>query len=301
MEKVLNIPTRLLKAYKGDKRTFELLAAAVLLKINHSHSVVKTATASTLRQELHCKHSVAQRILEGAKDCELFIYNKQKKVLFVKTFKDNTTKDFGKGKMRFKGSSDFCKKVKKDKYTLRQIKRILREALLENMIRGKQMKQLDSWGLATKELKNGCVTTAKKCAMTQKMLASGFGLGRSSANRYVNRMKDAGVVSKTQIVAECAIPNLNDVTLKEWMDKNPDKAIHAWHDVENGGWSGWAYYGCMYSITDRNIEESFKHVIWNHAKRVDAKKTLSKKSQSGLSYIDFMSTPDGEGYWSKFS
>ena len=316
MREILNIPTKLLKAYKDDKHEFDLLAASVLLKIISPNSIVKCRNAAALMNVLHCKHNVAQRILDGMRGCELFDYNEKKGVVFVRTFKTDEATEIRHGRKRFKANEDYCKKIKiadclsEDKrtgkkiYTLRKVKLRLREALLENMMYRKQREQLDSWANAERELEDGCVTNAKKCAMTQKMLASGFGLGRSSANRYSKRMEKDGRVSKSGIVAECAIPVLNDVTLDEWKQKNPEKTIHAWHDNKHGGWSGWVYYGCMYSL-NRDTTDSLINVIWNHATRIDAKKTLMKKgkgkSDEGLSYEEFMTTPDGEGFWGKQS
>lgn len=288
MREFLNIPTRLIKEYKDDKQKFDLLAAAVVFKMNHSNSIVGKVTNKSVREELHVKHSVAKRLLDCFVDCELFSVNEKNGILFVRTFKDRTWKRFGNGKRHHKAQSDYCKKIKVGNYTLRQIKRILREALLENTFQAKQREQLDSWVIAHIELKNGCVTNAKACALTQKQIASGFGLSKSSVCRYVGRMEKDGRVGKTKIVAECQIPVLNERTATEWSERNPKKKFHAWHDTKHGGWSGWVYYGCIYTIKDRNVTESFKHVIWNYHYRNGA--------------VDYScGTPDGEGYWSKHS
>lgn len=287
MERVLNVPIRLLKASKDDKQQFELLAAAVLFKMIHDNSIVGKITNKSVRTELHCKYDVAKRLIEQFDKSDLFSYNKKNGVLFVRTFKDRTWKSFKKGCI--KAQSDYCKKIKVGNYTLKEMKRILREALLENTFQAKQREQLDSWLLAHIELKNGCVTNAKNCALTQKKVSAGFGLSRSSVSRYAKRMVMDGRVSKTQIVAECSIPELNDVTAREWMEKNPEKKFFAWHDVDHGGWSGWVYYGCIYSIIDRQVSESFKHVIWTY-RHGDSKST-----------DNFNNTPDGEGYWSRFA
>lgn len=271
---------------KNDKKLFELFAAAVLFKINHIHSVVGRIDNKVIRTELHCKHNVAQRILDGMKDSSFFVVNPKNKKVFIPSFKSLEVRTFGRKNKHFKSNSDYCVKIEKKRYTLREIKRVLRESLLENSIHTKQRKQVKRFGVLDKNMLS-CVTVAKEYVLTLKDLSDSFGLSKSSASRYITRLGNDNKVSKTLIVAERVVPVLNDITAREWMERNPGRTLHAWHC--RYGWSGWLCYGRIYDIVDRRVSESFKHVIWNHKERIS--NIVSKLGQ----------TPDGEKYWAKMS
>jgi hypothetical protein len=99
----------------------------------------------------------------------------------------------------------------------------------------------------------------------QRKLARSLGMSKSSASRYINKMVDDKKVSKTQIVAECVIADLNETTESDYL-KTQTKMPHykVWHNIKSSGWSAWVVYGRVYSIMDRSISESFKNVIFNY-------------------------------------
>ena len=78
-------------------------------------------------------------------------------------------------------------------------------------------------------------------------------------------MVDNKKVSKSGIVAECVITDLNETTESVYL-KTQTKIPHykVWHNTKSGVWSAWVVYGHVYSITDRKISESFKNVIFNY-------------------------------------
>lgn len=141
MRKCLNIPIHYLKEVKDDKQQFELFAVAVMFKMRYVHSVVGMVDNKMLREELHCKHKVAKRIIDGMADSRFFIVNKKNGKVFIPTFKSTEIKTFGTGKSKYEGTGDYCKKLKIKDYTLREMKRALRELLLEYMVHFVQMRQ----------------------------------------------------------------------------------------------------------------------------------------------------------------
>ena len=202
VRKILNIPIKTLQEVKDDKQQFELFAVAVLFKIYHPNSIVGKVTNKSLREVLHCKHNVAQRILDGMMNSRFFNVNTKNSIVFVPTFKSSDIKIFGRHKKRYPSTSDYCKELEIKKYTLREIKKALREMLLENAIHTKQRKQVQRLGELTIDDILYCVTIAKEYAQSLKQLSSSFGLSKSSASRYIADMVSEGKVSKTLIVAE---------------------------------------------------------------------------------------------------
>ena len=225
---------------------------------------------------------MAERILNGMKDCRFFKVNPKNGKVFVSTFKSSELRTFGRRKKKYQSPSDFCKKLDVKKYTLREMKKVLRELLIEEEVKKRQPQQVQRLGNLS-----SCVTEARKYAITLKHFSDVFGLSKSSAHRYLARMEEDGRVSKTLTVAECVIPHLNERTAAEWIERNPKGFFHARHGRH--GWSGWRHYGNIYEIVDRRVSDSFKHVIWNHKYRRSAK----------VESLD--NRPDGEGFWSKHS
>ena len=118
-------------------------------------------------------------------------------------------------------------------------------------------------GTISLESKNA--TLMKKFTLTMEEAAQSLNLSKSSASRYLTRLADDGIVSKSPIVAECVIQNLNKETACEWKERNPNKDFHAYHGRR--GWSAWRFYGKIFAIIERSTRDRFRHVIWNHRLR----------------------------------
>ena len=206
-------------------------------------------------------HKKAHKVLESLRTHELFIYNPKKDCIFAKSFKSTDTKHYGK-KQRYAAKADYCRKLQvKDGMKLRELVRELRNTLLLCAINASEQD-----GFIVSENKSIPATKPNvKRAIPQRKLARSFGMSKSSASRYINKMVDDKKVSKTQIVAECVITDLNDVTESDYR-KAHTKIPHyrVWHNIKSGGWSAWVVYGRVYSIMDRTISESFKNVIYNY-------------------------------------
>ena len=202
----------------------------------------------------------AYKVLESIRTHELFVYNESKKCLFAKSFKSHEVKYYGKhGK--FAASADYCRKLQvKDGMTLRELVRELRNTLLMNVIHTSEQD-----GYTVSENKYNATKPNMKRAIPQRKLAKAFGMSKSSASRYINKMVDDKKVSKSEIVAECVITDLNETTESDYrrtQEKVPYYKI--WHNTKSGGWSAWVVYGHVYSILDRDASESFRNVIFNY-------------------------------------
>lgn len=85
------------------------------------------------------------------------------------------------------------------------------------------------------------------------------------------------------MVAECVIPNLNDETTQEYLNRPYHKRFIAWCNPKTGHWSGWTNLGCKYAITNNKVKGSFQHVIYNHKKRLSS---VVNNNNNPLAYLD---------------
>lgn len=260
MGKTINIPISLIKGYRCSKSNIEMLACAIIIKGRFQNSCVYDLKITKVMELLGVSYKKACKVLKLLKTHELFTYNESKDCVFAKSFKSKDIKHYGKhGK--FAAKSDYCRKLQVDEgMTLRELVRELRNTLLMNVIHASEH---DGFIVGVNQ-KSATRQNAKR-AIPQRKLARSFGMSKSSASRYINKMVDDGIVSKTQIVAECVINELNDTTESDYQRTHTDKQCYkAWHNARNGGWSAWVVYGRAYSILDRKTSESFKNVIFNY-------------------------------------
>jgi DNA-binding MarR family transcriptional regulator len=259
-----------------------MLACAIIIKNHYQNSCLYDLKITSVMELFGVSHKKAHKVLESLRTHELFIYNPEKDCIFAKSFKSNDVKHYGK-KQRYAAKADYCRKLQvKDGMILRELVRELRNTLLLCAINASEH---DGFNTS----RNKKVIATKQNAthlMPQRILAKVIGMSKSSVSRYIDKMEDNNVVSKTQIVAECVIPVLNEKTENEYR-KNHSRKFVVWHNASNGGWSGWWILGRGYSILKREVSESFKNVIYNY-KRTN--KIVAKTS----------SELDGDGFWSKF-
>lgn len=250
---------------KSDKASIEMLVCAIVIKKKYQNSTLYDLSLKKVMDLFHVAHRRAKRLMDGFSKSDLFVYDRKRKRLFAKSFKSKERKVFGKGKRKYEAFADYCYKMQmQDDINLRDAVRELRDILLTCTIDSLEKGNFKNVGA------NKCtsfVGTLNGKAMTQKRLAGISGMSRSTVSRHLKRMMDEGKVGKTRIVAECVIPHLNADTERDWMDAHPGKGFFSWHSVEYGGWSGWQHHGTIYTILQRNISDSFQHVIYNYRRR----------------------------------
>ena len=283
MHKIINLPFELLMRCKRDKLSLEMLACALLIKSKHQNSVLYLQVTNVM-DCLGVSYKKAKKVIDRMKESELFVYNKNKNCVFAKSFKSKVMMIYGRKKYKkFRAYADGCRKVAVEKDdTLRTMKQKFREYLL---IRALHANEHDHFNVGSQ---TSVMKKVVNRALTYRKLGAIIGLGKSSGGRFINRLIDEKRVSKSEIVAECAIEDLNEITEAEWFKEHPGQKFSAWHNP-NGGWSGWLVYGFVYTLESQHDLKAMKHVIWNHAGR------FTNPTDEGCG------TPDGDKYWSKHS
>lgn len=254
---VLNIPTELLKRYKGSKADKELLAFSIGIKSAYTNSVFLPSIRKVMLM-FGVGFAKAKNLIERAKTSELFRYDKSNDIIIAKTYK---SKDIKKSRNGWEYSSDFCYKTDKSKKTLADIVDELNRALLLNAINGEQRNNLTQ-RLGKPENKQCCVRHSK---LTSQKFANISGLTRSTAHRLLTKMYDEErILDRTSKHMVMVISVVNEETVAEWR-----KRTHKKNFVFNpNDRSGWVVMPTSYSIHERNVTERFQHVIYTHKKRI---------------------------------
>lgn len=282
MTNIINIPISLIKGYKDNKTDLEALACAILIKHYYQNSCVYRLSITKMINLFGLSYKKACKVFNVLKTHELFIYNEKKNCVFAKSFKSKDEKRYGKHG-QYAATSDYCRKLEvKDGMKMREVVKQLRYTLLLNAINASEHD-----GLIVGIDKNNTIATKQnaKRVIPQRKMAKAISMSKQSVSRFIKELVEIKEVGKSEIVAECVIPVLNDKTASDYY-KNHLTPFIPYHDKENGGWSGWVMRGRAYSILKRDISESFKHVIYNYKRRTKA-------------VLHTSSELDGEGYWAK--
>ena len=130
----INIPTELLKSGRFDKNFLELLALSVCIKMSHVDSQLRNVSPTRIMEIAHCGHAKAKKLMNQAKaNTELFTYNERKNILFAKNFKEPYIRTIT-DKHGNSHKSCYFFKLERKEYQLRQLVRIMHDALFKNCI-----------------------------------------------------------------------------------------------------------------------------------------------------------------------
>ena len=283
--RILNIPiARLEKALK-DEKAFEIFCACIIIKEHFEFSTLHTNGNPTraLMKCLHCKHNVAMRIFDTMTRSSAVLYNEKNGVLFAKPFRSNLKSCYHGYKPT---SEDNVYKLEFDKnqpHTLREMKKMLRLVLAKNDVLARQRATYKTSHKYSVELPE------KEKVQTLRMFGERIGRSKSTVSRYIKEMVNDGIVRESEIVSECVIPHLNDITEKQWYDKHSKRGrFFAWRNAKTGEWSGWQMLGKVYTMNNAEEERKFMHILWNHARRVTTKFGKTKKEiMEGNEYIEY--------------
>lgn len=274
----INVPIALIKEYSHDKLRLECLALSVIIKRTFVNSTLYGVNVGNFRRTFGCSYKKAQKMIEAVKDCHLFVYNEEHDFLFAKSFKTKEVKHYGKNG-KFIANADFCKKIYESANTLRDVTRLLRETLLANVMVAQQRELL---GGNAKQTQSNGKAARRKAPIALRKFAKSINMSKSSAGRYLSGMAKDGKVSKSEIVAECVLPYYTSDKSAAWMEKHPGQRLQVWFSEKYHQFTAWITYGRMYSLTDGNLDRSFRHVIFNHMKRL----SVINKPCDQLAYLE---------------
>ena len=251
----INIPVELLKSGRFDKDFLDLLALSVCIKMSHVDSQLRNVSPTRIMEIVHCGHAKAKKLMNQAKaNTELFTYNERKNILFAKNFKEPYIRTIT-DKHGNSHKSCYFFKLERKEYQLRQLVRIMHDALFKNCINAQE--RSDEF-----QGKNKNVMFKAKMPLTQKNIAKVAGLNNTKAvYRMRVRLEKKGEISYSKPQFLYKTNCISDDALNHQRLSDTFMII----DQKNG--TGYVLSRAQYSIKKREVTNQFKHVILDHSKR----------------------------------
>lgn len=286
MEKYINIPIKLIKSAKTDKRILELIAFAYIIKLNYKSSCLKKYTVNNVARLCHCSKEKAKTLINLAvKNTTLFSVSKDG--LTAKSFKhyrDIRVNKFHQeiyaaNVLKLRNEVEYYDKEGNKYYRefkLRDVVKKLREALFLNVVNGFERKDKLSKTWYDNNF-NYSLCGTQGFMFTQKHIANTLGVKRNTAVRIVKSLNKAGTIKIYRGGIDIKSTANSDDALKELGEelskvKTSQNQSFCFIMIPNS-----------YEITDRRVTNNFCHIIYGHKKRL----TESNKIQDEYEkYID---------------
>lgn len=284
MKKFVNIPIKLIKSAKTDKRILELIAFAYIIKINYQSSCLKNYSVNKVASLCHCSKNKAKQLIDAAVE-NTTLFGVSKFGLTAKSFKyyrDIRTNKYHQtiyaaNVLKLENQVEYYDKEGNKLYReckLREVVKKLREALFLNVVNGfeRRDKLSNTW-----YSKNYSLCEAQGFMFTQRHIANTIGVKRNTAVRIVKSLNKAGIINihrggmivKSTANSDEALKDLNVDTQKVLTSKEQSFCFII---VPNS-----------YQITDRSVTDKLCHIIYGHKNRLTAN---CKPSNDYERYID---------------
>ena len=234
-----------LRSTKGDYETYALYVA---IRMSYNNSKVFNPSPYKIMEICNVGYTKACRLLAKAKNDKTnhFHVAKRDKGLVALSNKGLRIKKDKRGR-EYKG--DFCHKISVGEYTLGQIVKILKRAILTHFI-----------DCATSERTNRGTSSgvqsdrqAEPKMIPQKFMQEYCYLTRSSMNRLVFELASDGVFEKSEKTLIKVIDHVNDVTAAEYAGTR----FFVWKKAQ----SGWVCLTSTY-LMNEFAKSSFRHIFW---------------------------------------
>ena len=228
----------------GDYETYALYVA---IRMSYKNSKIFDPSPYRIMTLCNVGYTKACKLLAMAKADKTghFRVAKRDKGLVALSNKGLRVKKDKRGR-EYRG--DFCHKVSKGEYSLRNIVKILKRALLTHFI-----------DCATSERNNRatdkveCADKAEPKMIKQKLMQEYCKMKRSSLNKLVNELASEGVIEKSDRTFIRVIDCLNETTAAEYRGT---KFID-WKQSS----SAWVCLICNYMMSEC-AKSTFRHIFW---------------------------------------
>ena len=250
---------RLIQHKHDTKFDVELFALHIAIQMQYKNCKLYNPTPYKIQELLNVGYTKACKLLAAAKADTSGLFHIAKKDKGLVALSDKRKElSYGKNGNAYYG--DVVYKVEKGEYTLRQLVKTIRRAMLLYFI------------LCASVPKNGATDKVESQAeprmIKQKLMQHFCKMSRTSLNRLVNELADEGLIEKTPRMFQCVISCLNDETAAAYTGTR--------YFVNRKNNTAWVCFICSYLISE-TAKTSFKHVIWHNGKQRDNINTRMEK------------------------
>lgn len=256
---ILNIDIALLKRYASSKQQKELFALALKCHILRTNATIWNFSEYFVRKNLHVGKVKAERLIEDAKNDSLFSFFGN--IVRVGSLRDKTIKE-GKRFKNYQGGlvKKFTFDDKHD-YTLKELYSLINETLVLFPISAKEEEDcLQQRGGHDNRFvpKSG---DANSRTLTLRKLAQNLRMSVSSTSRILKDLANQEVINKLPSRQYAVISSEHISQIVDCVRELGRKSF----TFEHFGLT-YIVVPCQYSITNRNVSESFRHKIYGYHK-----------------------------------
>lgn len=256
----INVPYRLAKRYRKNKRMWDLLVFAICLKLYSGSSALRVDSAYKVMKMFRCSYRKAERLIEQAKNCPaLFSYYPNAQYLVARSFKRGCEWTWNKRQNK-KLYRDDCIAIEKKSDGIishYEISTRLRDMLMYKAIKAYQNKMSSNCHFISRQ------GTIKP--LTQKFISNIAGCCRSTVTRHLNKAAKQTKDKKSEIkITSHPIIPVYDILDGEVINDIPN--------MDKRKTFIRSHYACVrdaneYELTDEKFNYIFKHIIYNHKGR----------------------------------
>lgn len=248
----INVPVRLAKRYRRNKTMWDLLVLAICMKLNDTSSGMYIRSPRDIAKRFHCSYRKAERMMKQASQCpRLFHYNPKTKFISARSFVVGCEWFEGKNGKRFYHDTVIdIRKADDGTISHSEISRQLHDKMMLKAIKQSRPRMSSNCQLKSRS------ETGRP--LTQKFLGNIAGCHRSTVSRHLRKVAKENGIS---ITVHDKIP-VYDLEHGEVINDIPNRKPFV------SGRIAYVRDANDYEILDDEYILSFKHVIYNHPKRL---------------------------------
>lgn len=256
--RIYNLIINSLRSHLDRGGSYEMYALYVCIKTRFTNSRMYDFSAERVMRLFGAGRARARGIVSAVRRCPLFRMDGDALVAVA-----DRSGEVRRTRSGREYTGDMVYKLKDAPRTLKEMTYLLKRVLVqyvvgiadENIIRTRREAGLsEQYG------------THGSC-IRQKALASVLHLGTSETGRIVNHLARKGGIYKTEQGRSVVIDRLDPASVLEYVEGKP------WRKFYRHGGQGWYGHLCGYAL-ENGEERNFRHVIWNHPKRVSSFNTF---------------------------
>lgn len=244
-----------------NKGSYEEYAFYVAIRMAYKNSKIFSPTPNKVMKLCNVGYTRACQLLAFAKSDTTghFCISKRDKGLVALSNKGKVVRQTKRGKDYL---GDLVYKIGKGEYTLKQIVKLLKRAMLLYFIYCATSERNKR---ATEEVEDD--RQAEPKMIKQRLMQHFCKMSRTSLNRLVNELADEGKIEKSPRTFQCVISCLNDETAAAYSGTK--------YIVNKKNNTAWVCFICTYLISETSAA-SFKHIIWRKREHSTKKKVEAK-------------------------
>lgn len=254
--RIINLPISILKECK-NKTYLRSVAVSIYIKTHRGDSLFRNTSIRSIKSSMGVGQAKAKKVSEMLKsESKFFKYNSYTDTVTARTFKNEAKVKYNRNGKRMVCMYAVRLKVEKS-WGLTMIERYIHDMIYLNAVNATE--RSDKFN-ACRKIKNNILLTTKDALTLTKMGHIG-GVCKSTAKRHLEKLKNNNAISIKYGYMQVVLWSVNENTVN-------DLGLRNVRFVKDGKRNlGYIFTPNEYHIANRNITQSFRHIIFNSKRR----------------------------------